>query len=121
MIVAGFGYRSGADLASLRDALAMASAQTRPVDALAGPRSKASLLARLAEALALPLIVLEPEALAGMATPTRSAASLAAHGTGSVAEASALVAAGAGARLLTPRHISPDRLATCALAEGFPA
>jgi cobalt-precorrin 5A hydrolase len=91
------------------------------VDALAGPRSKARLLTELAEALVLPFIPLAPEALAGVPTPTHSPASLAAYGTGSVAEASALVAAGAGACLLSPRHISPDRLATCALAQGIPA
>jgi cobalt-precorrin 5A hydrolase len=119
VIVAGFGYRSGADIASLRAALAAAGGEA--VDALAGPHSKALLLAELAEALALPFLPLAPEALAGVATPTRSSASLAAYGTGSVAEASALVAAGPGARLLSPRHISPDRLATCALAEGTPA
>jgi cobalt-precorrin 5A hydrolase len=121
VIVAGFGYRSGADIASLRTALALASARAGAIDALAGPRSKARLLMPLAEALALPFIPLEPEALAGVVTPTRSLHSLAAHGTGSVAEASALVAAGSGARLLSSRHISPDRLATCALAEGLPA
>jgi cobalt-precorrin 5A hydrolase len=119
VIVAGFGYRAGADLASLHAALA-ATGDGR-VDALAGPHSKASLLAELAAALALPFIPLAREALSGVQTPTLSPASLAAYGTGSVAEASALVAAGPGARLLTPRHVSPDRLATCALAEGTPA
>jgi cobalt-precorrin 5A hydrolase len=38
-------------------------------------------------------------------------------GTGSVAEASALAAAGPGARLLGPRVISGDGLATAAIAE----
>ena len=34
------------------------------------------------------------------------------------AEAAALAAAGPGARLLGPRVVSADRMATCALAEG---
>jgi len=40
------------------------------------------------------------------------------RGCGSVAEAVALAAAGAGGRLLVTRHMSPDRTATCAIAQG---
>ena len=39
-------------------------------------------------------------------------------GTGSVAEAAALAAAGAGARLLGPRAVSADATAVAAIAEG---
>ena len=39
---------------------------------------------------------------------------------GSVAEAAALAAAGPGARLLAPRMISADRMASCALAMSLP-
>lgn len=56
--------------------------------------------------------------LAAQPVLTRSAASQATYGTGSVAEAAALAAAGPGARLLSARLISPDRLATCAIAIG---
>jgi cobalt-precorrin 5A hydrolase len=77
---------------------------------------KAAHLAPLARKLDLPLIPVE--AIAGIPTPTQSAASLAAHGTGSVAEAAALAAAGPDARLIARRIVSPDRLATCALAES---
>ena len=115
MIVAGFGYRSGATEASLRAALALAQAGAPPVTHVATLADKLALL----ETLALPTIAVE--AVADIATPTRSAASLAARGTGSVAEAAALAAAGPGARLLVPRQISPDRMATCAIAEGAPA
>lgn len=120
MIVAGFGFRGGAGLASLRAALALAQQGQPPVTLLATARDKVLALAPLAEALGLPLTGLSPEALAAVATLTRSAASLAARGTGSVAEASALAAAAAavGARLLGPRHISPDRMAACAIAQG---
>ena len=119
MIVAGFGYRTGANAGSLRAALALAQAGHPPVTALAAPADKAALLASLAEALELPLIAVMPEALRAVETPTHSPASLAARDTGSVAEAAALVAAGEGARLITPRRVSPDRMATCAIAEGY--
>ncbi|MGN8000079.1 cobalamin biosynthesis protein [Sphingomonas sp. 22176] len=115
MIVAGFGYRSGATAASLRSALLLAQAGAPPVTHVATLADKAPLL----EALGLPIIAVE--AVAGITTPTRSAASFAAHGTGSVAEAAALAAAGAGGRLRVSRQISPDRMATCAIAEGVPA
>ncbi|WP_332250772.1 cobalamin biosynthesis protein [Rhodobacter ferrooxidans] len=39
------------------------------------------------------------------------------YGAGSVAEASALAAAGKGARLIGPRAVSGDRQATAAIAE----
>lgn len=112
MIVAGFGYRSGATLDSLRAALALAQAGSCPVTHVASVPDKLPLLA----GLGLPMIA--AEALETIETPTRSAASLAARGTGSVAEAAALAAAGPGARLLVTRCISPDRMATCAIAEG---
>ena len=118
MIVAGFGCRAGADAASLRAAL---DAAGLPADALATLTSKAPQLAPLAQALCLPLIAIDPAQVTQMPTLTRSPASLAAYGTGSVAEAVALAAAGPGARLITARVISPDRRATCALATGAPA
>ena len=121
MIVAGFGYRTGADQASLHSALALAQAGHPSVTALAAPADKAALLAPLAEALAVPLIAVLPEELRAVPTPTRSPASLTARHTGSVAEASALAAAGEGARLIAHRHISTDRMATCAIAEGLSA
>jgi len=120
VIVAGFGYRTGADVSSLRAALALAQAGHPPVTALAAPADKTALLEPLAEALAVPLIVVTPAALCAFPTPTRSAVSIAARGTGSVAEAAALAAAGEGAWLISPRHVSPDRMATCAIARGFP-
>ncbi|SDY31179.1 cobalamin biosynthesis protein [Citreimonas salinaria] len=115
MIVAGFGFRAAATADSLRDALARAG---KDADALATAADKAEAPAfrALADALSLPVTAVPPEALAAQETATHSEASLAAHGTGSVAEAAALAAAGPGARLLAPRAISGDRMATCALA-----
>lgn len=118
MIVAGFGFRTGAALPSLQAALALAQEGHASATLLATAQDKAAGLLPLAEALGVPVVGVTPEALATMNTHTRSAASLAARGTGSVAEAAALAAAGPGARLLQPRRISPDRKATCALAQG---
>jgi cobalt-precorrin 5A hydrolase len=113
VIVAGFGFSSRATAASLRGAFAAAGAPS--VDALATLADKAPALAPLAAALGARLI-----AVAGPLpdTPTDSAASRAARGAGSVAEACALAAAGPGAVLRGVRAVSPDRLATCAIAEG---
>lgn len=117
MIVAGFGYRTGAQADSLSAAFDLARAGRPPITALAAPADKTSLLAALAVPLGIPLIAVAPQALRATPTPTQSPASLAARGAGSVAEAAALAAAGPGARLIARRHISPDRMASCAIAE----
>ena len=119
MIVAGFGFRAGATLASLQDALASAQHGQVQVTRLATPRDKTPLVERLAEAMDLLLVAIDSDALRAAQTATKSAFSLKIRQTGSVAEACALAAAGPGARLLTPRYISQDRMATCAIAEGF--
>ncbi|WP_375260373.1 cobalamin biosynthesis protein [Palleronia sp.] len=113
MIVAGFGFRRAATLDSLADALAATGGAP---DALATAADKASALAPLGARLGLPVHAVPPDALSASATQTDSTASKTHRGTGSVAEAAALAAAGRGARLLTPRVISADRMATCALA-----
>jgi len=118
MIVAGFGFRRGAGLASLRAALELAQDGLPPITHLATAIDKTSALVPLAEALGLPMTGIPSASLSTTPTPTSSAASLKARATGSVAEACALVAAGPGARLLRTRHISPDRMASCAIAEG---
>lgn len=121
MIAAGFGFRGAATVESLRDALERAAAG-RPVTLLAAPADKADAdaLRSLAGALGVPVVAVAAAELAATDTPSRSARVLAARGTGCVAEAAALVAAGrAGpARLLGPRVVSADRLATCAIAVG---
>jgi len=119
VIVAGFGFRSSAGLSSLRAALVQAQHGLPSVTHLATASDKVPALVPLAEALGLPLIGVLPERLVEAPTLTSSAASLAARRTGSVSEASALAAAGPGARLLSPRCISADRTATCAIAEGY--
>lgn len=118
MIVAGFGFRSGVALSSLRAAFALAQQGQPPITHLATAQDKVAVLIPLAEALGLPLAGVAPDALVAVSTRTRSVASVTARNVGSVAEASAMAAAGAGARLLAPRRISPDRMATCAIAQG---
>lgn len=118
MIVAGFGFRATATADSLRSALAAAG--TPRLDSLAAPEEKAGApcLTELAAAMGLPVAVIPAATLAAVPTPTQSPRVRALHGTGSVAEAAALAAAGHGARLIMRRQMSADRLATCAIAEG---
>ncbi len=120
MIVAGFGFRGAARVESLADAYARACGQAgRGAQAMAAPQDKAGgALAALARAEGLPVIAVSPNELTAQETITQSQAAQAARGVGSVAEAAALAAAGHGARLIGPRALSADRMATCALAEG---
>lgn len=121
-IIAGFGGRAEAGADSYHAALTACLAQhtVRPT-ALATLPGKTDALAPVAEALSLPLITVATDELRAQTTLTHSSAAQAAHGTGSVAEAAALAAAGPGAKLLGPRIVSPDRRATCALAtQGSP-
>lgn len=120
MIVAGFGYRDGATMASFVAALALAQEGHPSVTLLAAPDDKIAALRPLALSLGLDLTAIPLNSLRAMHTQTSSTASLNAYGVGSVAEAAALAAAGEGATLLGPRHISPDRMATCAIATGQP-
>ena len=117
MIVAGFGFRQAATIESLLDALYRAGGPHRPaLIATAADKAASPAFRALAARLALPCHAVPPEALAQPETATRSGIVRARRGTGSVAEAAALVAAGPGAVLLAPRAVSADRLATCALA-----
>ena len=115
MIVAGFGCRSTATIDSFRSALAQ---HPQTADAFATLTGKIGQLCDFAEGQGVGLIAVPPEALARQTTLTQSTTVRASHDTGSVAEATALAAAGPNARLLGPRTISQDRLATCALAIG---
>lgn len=117
MIVAGFGFRKGVTLAALQDALAQAGGPVG-VTHLATLTAKAEGLEPLSSMLGLPVIALDRDALRGVRTLTRSDRVEALFGTGSVAEATALLAAGQGARLRVPRSVSSDGTATAAIAEG---
>ena len=117
MIVAGFGFRGAATAESLLDALDKARGPQAPaLLATAEDKAAAPALQALSARLGLPVHAVTLDALAQVETPTRSATVRALRGSGSVAEAAALVAAGPGASLLGPRAVSADRMATCALA-----
>ncbi|MEB3262480.1 MAG: precorrin-3B C(17)-methyltransferase [Cyanobacteriota bacterium] len=82
-------------------------------------------LQALADQRHWPLRLFEPSALSTVAVPNPSAAVAAEMGTPSVAEASALLAAGHEARLIVPKQIEHRRpsergAATVAIAEAFP-
>ena len=118
ILTAGFGFRAGAGVDSLRAALALAEGAGPRATLFATAAQKAdhpALLALAAERGAAVLAIAARD-LAGVETLTRSARIQAMFGTGSLAEAAALAAAGAGARLLAPRAASPDGAATAALA-----
>lgn len=112
--VAGFGLRATATPESLMAALTAAGGPTG-LTALATAADKAHhpALQALASTLKLPLLAIPPNELATGASPARTPDR---YANRSVAEGAALAAAGPGARLTAPRRISPDRLATCAIA-----
>ncbi len=116
MIIAGFGFREDASAASLRDAYDRLGGDA---DAIAVLDDKAGALCfkQLAEKLGLPVFVVTMEEMQAVETATQSAKVQEKRGTGSVAEACALAAAGSDGRLMAKRHISEDRMATCALAQ----
>jgi cobalt-precorrin 5A hydrolase len=122
VIVAGFGFRGAAGGDSLANAYAQVAAGL-PIAVLATADDKASSAAfrEFAAQLALPVIAIDSVALGAQDTLTQSGQSHAARGTGSVAEAAALAAAGPGARLIMRRVISTDRMATCAVAQSAPS
>ena len=143
-MVAGLGFRAQCGVASLRAALNAAlsaaldatqlahgpasthSTSSRPITlaALATAADKAThpALLQLAAELQLPITPINLSQLASQAA-TPSAHVPTRYGAHSVAEAAALAAAAmtiqaepVRAQLLTPRCISPDRLATAAIA-----
>ncbi len=118
MIIAGFGFRAAATQDSLQNAFA--ATDESAITAIATPKDKAKsqAIVDLAAALSVPVISIEAAAMQAAQTTTQSAKVLEKRGTGSVAEACALVAAGPEAALKGPRTISTDRLATCAIAYG---
>lgn len=117
MIVAGVGFRKDAGIASLRDALARAGGLQVQALATAADKASAAVIQTLAGEMALPLHAIPLDILRSQPTLTQSPRVSALYGTGSLAEAAALAAAGPGARLLGPRVTSQDGKATAALAE----
>ena len=118
MKVAGFGFRRAASLASLRGALAAAGgAQGIGILATLAPKVCSPAFMALAEELGLPICPIGADMLPSLTTPTVSDRIMRRFGTGSIAEATALAAAGQGASLLVSRVLSSDGMATAAIAE----
>lgn len=116
MIVAGIGLRRQATLADLRCALDLAGVTP---DRLAVLNTKATPpLTELALQMGIPLILVPEQDVSGIQTPTQSNRIIARFATGSLAEALALRAAGAGATLTISRVTSPNGMATAAIAKG---
>ncbi len=121
MKVAGIGFRSTATAADLRAALTLAGEHVDALASVAG-KAEAPAMQEFARAAGLPVIALQEQDIAGEQTLTCSPRIKARFGTGSLAEAAALAGArhgvpGARARLLAPRVVTADGLATAAIAE----
>lgn len=119
MKVAGLGFRQDVTLASLREALAAAGgADGLAAMATISDKADAEPLKQLARECGVPIKAIPADVLASVDTPTQSRLVTEKFGTGSVAEAAALAAAGRRARLIATRAVSQDRTATAAIAEG---
>ena len=120
MKIAGIGFRKTAGIDSLRSALTAAGGSEGVVAlATAAGKAEAIPLVALAAELHLPICAISPAALAAIKTPTWSERVDTRFGTGSLAEAAALAGAGPAARLVAPRAVSADGMATAAIAEGI--
>lgn len=119
MKVAGLGFRKEVTLASLREAL-LAAGGPEGLAAIATVSDKADAepLLQLARECGVPVKAVPADVLASVDTLTQSKFVTEKFGTGSVAEAAALAAAGPRARLIATRVVSQDRTATAAIAEG---
>jgi cobalt-precorrin 5A hydrolase len=122
MRVMGVGFRAAADLASLQDAmrLALEASGGQKIDALVteAAKSRETVFRELAQLMNLPGLGITQSDLEQMITPTQSQRIQDRFGTGSLAEAAALAAAGPNARLLAQRVISGDGKSTAAIAES---
>ena len=122
MITLGLGFRAEADATSLQDVLAqvLAAEPNKKIDAVVSEAAKARapVFRDFAISLGVPGLGVTPADLAQMITPTQSQRIQDKFGTGSLAEAAALAAAGPNARLIVERVVSTDGMATAALAKG---
>ncbi|CDG54817.1 MULTISPECIES: cobalamin biosynthesis protein [Halomonadaceae] len=114
--IAGFGFRREATVGSLGQALDQLVEHYGAIDKLAAARSMLPLVEKLGQLRHIEVIAVSDAELTKVTTLTHSTQSMQARGTGSVAEAVALLAAGHNAKLVGSRIISADRQATAALA-----
>ena len=122
MRVMGVGFRAAADIASLQDAMqrALTASGNQSLDAVVTEAAKARepLFREFVQLLGLPGLGITQSDLEQMITPTQSQRIKDRFGTGSLAEAAALAAAGPQARLIAVRTVSGDGKATAAIAES---
>jgi cobalt-precorrin 5A hydrolase len=118
MIVAGFGFRRSATVDSFTSAFIETGVNAVDAIATAEDKSKTPAFIDFAKTIGAQIVSIDASALTQIETHTQSQASQAHRDTGSVAEAAALAALGKDAKLLAPRSISNDRMATCAIAQG---
>lgn len=126
MRVVGFGLRPHAPREALEQVMRGVLDQARSHNAKhSWPDAVATLARRvqnpallaLARDHGLPVMGVDENRLAGVVTPTGSPRIQALFGTGSVAEATALLAAGHGAQIIVARIVSTDGTASAAWAE----
>lgn len=127
MIIAGFGFRASASMGSLFNALEKAcsdrSVTKAEIRVIAVPEDKIESpeFRKFCEYLSIVATPVPAGDMIAADTLTQSPRVQDMRGTGSVAEASALSAAGPAGQPLGPRVVSDDRMATCALAKGDPS
>ena len=121
MRVAGIGFRGAADITSLQDALSQAllAAGGGPIQAVVteAAKSRTRVFKEFSASVQLPGLGVTVDDLGRMITPTQSARIQDRFGTGSLAEAAALAAAGPDAQLVATRVVSGDGMATAAIAD----
>ena len=112
----GFGYCQQASVETLNELLTTLEQQYGPVSILAACQSKSTLVNELAQLRGYAFEIIADQQLQHVPTVTQSLRSINRFGTGSVAEACALLGAGSGAQLLQPRLIADNHFATAAIA-----
>ena len=123
MICAGFGFRSQAPFESfleVLDRLEKEHSTGGPIRAIAtiAHKAMAPVFKNLSAQKGLAIIAVHPNDIARQKTQSFSQNVMDLYGTGSIAEAAALAAAGSKACLLGPRIICAHRMVTCAFAKG---
>lgn len=116
-LVLGLGLRATASLAAFAELAARLGAPPDCPVALPAFRADLPLVAGLRRA-GRQIRLIPAQDLCGMATPSQSPRSLAQYGTGSVAEACALLACGPAGEILARSLTSIDRSLTAALAQS---
>ena len=119
MICAGLGFNSAVCVAQLEDIVAQVAPD---ILAVLASKSQIAEFTHFRRRTPLTIVEIQPGDIDGIDTLTCSPRIKARFGTGSVAEALALVVArrhSPQARLCAPRQIGPDGTTTLALAETY--